>query len=142
MSAVRWTLGSIGVLMAGYGGWLLLTRQAGDQLVSAAQWLGGGVVLHDLLLAPVVVLLVAVAARLLPGPARAPGAVLLVVVGSVTLMALPVLGGFGRRADNPSLLDRDYVAGWLVLVAALCAAVAVGSLAHRWRRGDGADPGR
>ena len=45
MSAVRWALGSIGVLMAGYGGWLLLTRQAGDQLVSATQWLAGGVAL-------------------------------------------------------------------------------------------------
>ena len=142
MNAVRWALGSIGVLVAGYGGWLLGTRQAGDQLVSAAQWLVAGVIVHDLLLAPVVLVLVAVAARLLPHSARAPVAVLLVVVGSVTLMAVPVLGGFGRRPDNPSLLDRDYVAGWLVLVAVLGAAVAVGWSMQRWRRRDGADPGR
>ena len=142
MNAALWSLGSIGVLVAAYGGWLLLTRQAGAQLASAAQWLVGGVVLHDLLLAPVVLVLVAVAARLLPRSARAPAAVLLVVIGSVTLMAVPVMGGFGRRTDNPSLLDRDYVAGWLVLVAILCAAVAVGSSVQRWRRADGADPGR
>jgi len=142
MNAVRWSLGSIGVLVAGYGGWLLLTRQAGDQLVSAAQWLVGGVVLHDLMLAPALLVLAAVTARLVPRSARAPVAVLLVVVGSVTLMAIPVLGGFGRRVDNPSLLDREYVAGWLLLVTILVVVVAVGSLVQRWRRGDGADPGR
>ena len=36
----------------------------------------------------------------------------------VTLVAVPVLGRFGARADNPTLLDRDYVAGWLVLAGA------------------------
>ncbi len=142
MTVVRWSLGLVGVAVGIYGGWLLLSRQAGEDLVSAAQWLVGGVVLHDLVLAPVVLVVVAVAGRLAPRPVRAQGAVLLVVVGSVTLLALPVLGGFGRRSDNPSLLDRDYTTGWLVLVGVVVALIAVGSVVQRWRRGDGADPGR
>jgi hypothetical protein len=102
----------------------------------------GGVVLHDFVLAPVVLVVVAVVGRLAPKPVRAPAAVLLVVLGSVTLLAVPVLGGFGRRADNASLLDRDYWSGWFVLAGLLVVLVAVGSLVQRWRRGDGADPGR
>ena len=34
------------------------------------------------------------------------------------LWAIPVLGRFGARHDNPTLLDRNYVAGW-ALVAGL-----------------------
>ena len=39
----------------------------------------------------------------------------LVVLGTVTLMAVPVLGGWGANADNPTILDRNYAAGWLVV---------------------------
>ena len=53
-------------------------------------------------------------ARGCPRSVRAPAAVALVVLGSVTLLAVPVLGRFGARPDNPTLLDRDYSAGWLV----------------------------
>lgn len=142
MTAARWSLGLVGVAVGLYGAWLLLSRQSGDQLGSAAAWLVGGVVLHDFVLAPVVLVAVAVAGRLAPRPVRAPAAVLLVVIGSVTLLAVPVLGAFGRRADNASLLDRDYWTGWLVLVGVLVLLVAVGSLVQRSRRGDGTDPGR
>ncbi len=142
MTAARWFLGLVGVAGAAYGAWLLLSRQSGDQLVSAGSWLVGGVVLHDFVLAPLVLVAVAAAGRLTPRPVRAPAAVLLVVVGSVTLLAVPVLGAFGRRADNPSLLDRDYWSGWFALVGLLVLLVAVGFLVQRWRRGDGADPGR
>lgn len=142
MRAVRWSLGLVGVAAGCYGGWLLLTRQAGEDLASAGQWLVGGVVLHDLVLAPLVIVLVALAGRLTPRSLRAPAAVLLVVVGSVTLLAIPVLGGFGRREDNPSLLDRDYTTGWLLLVGVLVGLVGLGFLVQRWRRNDGADPGR
>ena len=142
MTAARWSLGLVGVVVGLYGAWLLLSRQSGDQIVSAGTWLVAGLVLHDLVLAPLVLVAVAVAGRLAPRPVRAPAAVLLVVVGSVTLLAVPVLGAFGRRSDNASLLDRDYWSGWLVLVGVLVLLVAVGSLVQRWRRGDGADPGR
>ena len=37
------------------------------------------------------------------------------VLGAVTLLAVPVLGRFGAQPDNPTLLDRAYGPGWLVL---------------------------
>ena len=36
-----------------------------------------------------------------------------VVLGSLTLLAIPVLGRFGERPDNATLLDRNYTVGWL-----------------------------
>jgi hypothetical protein len=83
------------------------------------------------LLAPVTIALVVIATRLLPPWLRGPAAVGLVVLGSLTLVAIPVLGRFGVRADNPTLLDRDYRAGWLIVAALVLVAVAAGAF---WRR--------
>jgi hypothetical protein len=60
---------------------------------------------------------------------RAPAAVALIVWGSITLLAVPVLGRFGALEDNPTLLDRPYLITWLVgcaltvLLVALAGAV-------------------
>lgn len=136
MTAIRGLLGALGVLVGLYGAWLLLSRTDTDQLLSAVVWLGGGVVLHDAVLAPVVVVVGVLAARVLPGVVRAPLAVVGVVVGSLTLLSLPVL--LGREPANPTLLDRDYTTGWLLVVAVVVVAVACGTLVReRRRRGPG-----
>ena len=79
-------------------------------------WLAAGVLLHDVVLSLAVVAVGAVVTRLLPVPVRLPAVVALVVVGSLTLVAVPVLGRFGAKADNPTLLDRPYLGSWLVLL--------------------------
>ena len=135
----RRLVGGLGVLVAAYGTFLLLTRQEPDRLVNAAAWLGAGVVLHDLVLAPLVVALLAVASRLLPAAARGPATVGMVVLGCVTLVAVPVLGRFGARPDNPTLLDRDYGTGWLVLAALVWVGVGVAT-AMRLRRATKGSP--
>jgi len=132
----RLVIGAVGVGVAAYGAWLLLSRQDAEQLRSAVVWLVAGVVLHDAVLAPVVVVLGLVGSRLLPPAARAPVAVGAVVLGSVTLLAVPVLGGFGARSDNPSLLDRDYTTGWLVLAAVVVVLVVVTTVLRARRRQD------
>jgi hypothetical protein len=129
----RLGLGAVGVVVGLFGVWLLLTRQDLDQLRSAATWLVGGVILHDAVLAVVTLVLAATAVRLLPGEARAPAVVGFVVLGSVTLLAVPVLGRFGARPDNATLLDRAYVTGWLVLAALTVLAVIVATLVRRRR---------
>jgi hypothetical protein len=125
---VRIAIAVVGVVLGAYGAWLLFSRQDLDQLVSAAVWLVVGVVLHDAVLAVVTLLLAAVVLRLLPGPARAPAVVAFVVLGSLTLLAVPVLGRFGARPDNATLLDRDYTTAWSVLAALTLVAVAVASV--------------
>jgi hypothetical protein len=70
----------------------------------------------------------------LPRAARAPAVVGFVVLGTLTLLAVPVLGRFGARADNPTLLDRSYWAGWLVLAALTLVAVLAATLVRSRRR--------
>jgi hypothetical protein len=132
---MRISLAALGVALSGYGVWLLSTRE--DHLVDVASWLVGGVALHDLVLAPVVVLIVAIGQRVLPSYARGPAVAGLVVLGSATAFAIPVLGRFGARPDNPTLLDRDYTAGWLVLAGLTATGVVAASLVVRSRQ-----PGR
>lgn len=110
-----------------YAIWLLV-HAALDDWWGLGSWLVGGVVVHDLLLAPVLIA-VGIASRKLPVPLRAPAAVALIVWGSITLLAVPVLGRFGALEDNPTLLDRPYLITWLVgcaltvLLVALAGAV-------------------
>ena len=123
----RLLLGALGVAVAAYGAWLLL-QEAPTQLadlVDTAVWLAGGVVLHDFVLVPLTLLLGLALIRLLPANLRAPVAGGLVVLGTVTLMAVPVLGGWGANADNPTILDRNYTAGWLVVAGVTILVVVV-----------------
>ncbi len=129
---IRWMLGVSALPVAGYGGWLLWSRQDLDQLTSAGTWLVAGVVAHDVLLAGIVILGGLAVARL-SGTWRAPAAVALIVVGSLSLVAIPALGGFGKIGDNPTHLDRPYLAAWLGVVGvAVLIVLVVGAL--RWRK--------
>ena len=126
--------------MVGLYGVFRLLELGWDNLVAAALWLAGGVVLHDAVLAPVTLAVCAVATVVLPARGRAPAAAALVVLGTVTLAAIPVLGRFGASADNPTLLDRDYTTGWLV-VAAVAGLWAVGATVARRRSSPPQPPG-
>jgi hypothetical protein len=92
------------------------------------------VVLHDFVLAPLVLALVALGARVAPVAARVPAASALVVLGAVTLLAVPVLGRFGARPDNPTLLDRNYTAGWFALAGVALLATVVAALVRSRRQ--------
>ncbi|WP_228942051.1 hypothetical protein [Nocardioides sp. Leaf374] len=143
---LRLALGAVGVALGLYGAWLLWSRAEPAQVLDALLWAVSGVVLHDAVLAPLVLVLVAVGVRVVPRPFRAPTTVGLVLLGSLTLLAVPVLGRFGERADNPTLLDRDYTAGWLAVAGlVLLGVVVAGLLRRRAQRAAGpvtADPSR
>jgi hypothetical protein len=102
-----------------------------DAWASVLTWLAAGVLLHDGLLAPIVIGLCVLAARWLPAPWRAPAVVGLVCWGSLTLVAIPVLSGNGVDPTNETLQDRPFVMSWLIgSVVVLTAVVAAGW----WRR--------
>ncbi len=130
---LRLTLGVVGAAAAAYGLWLLLAQPL-ERLVAILVWAVGGVVAHDGVIAPIVVLLGLVAAARAPGWLRVPLVRLLVVLGPLTLVAIPVLGRFGARPDNPTLLDRPYWAGYLVLVALALVLTAVDARRRRAAR--------
>jgi hypothetical protein len=112
----RVLLGAVGVAMGAFG--LLRFAQLDlPDVVDALVWLAGGVLLHDAVLAPLTIAATVLLRRVVPAAARARVTVALLVLVTVTVTAVPVLGRWGARADHQTVLDRDYVGGWLVLAA-------------------------
>jgi hypothetical protein len=134
----RATLVVLGTAMALYGAWLLLSRQDPAQWLEVALWLAAGVVAHDVVLSGLAIGAGLVGSRLLSEPWRAPATIALVVWGSLTIASIPVLSGLGVRADNPTLLDRPYVATWWVVSAIVVLLVALaGFVRSRRPRAEG-----
>ena len=133
MSA-RLLLGVVGVAAAAYGAWSLLGEGLADS-VTTAIWLAGGVVLHDFVLVPLTFAVCWLGARVLPAGRRAPVAAGLVVLGTLTLLTIPVLGGWGANTDNATILGRDYATGWLVVATLTSAGVLAGVVTSRRRAG-------
>ena len=129
MRTTRLLVGVLGAGVAGYGV-LRLLRLPSEQVLAVLVWVAGGIVAHDGLLAPLVVGL-GLAATALSRWLRPSLVVLLVVLGPLTLVAVPVLGRFGARPDNTTLLDRPYLAGWAVLVGVGVVLAALSALRAR-----------
>ncbi|QZY30426.1 hypothetical protein [Nocardioides coralli] len=136
----RVAVGAVGALAAAYGALLLLDDPL-PALVSLVVWLAGGVLLHDAVLAPAALGLGWLGSRFVPEVARGPAVVGGVVLGSVTLLAIPVLGRFGASPGNDTLLDRNYVAGWLLLAGLTALGVAAATLVRSMRRRRGVRAG-
>ncbi|MCZ4500700.1 MAG: hypothetical protein JWQ74_3255 [Marmoricola sp.] len=128
--AIRWSFGGLGVLVGLFGAKLLLDL-GGANLFAAAKWLIGGVVAHDAVAGPATILVAFLAVRLVRGKVPAPVIVGFVVLATVTVTAWPVLGRFGARPDNPTLLDRNYTVGWLVLAGVTVLLVVVALVRDR-----------
>ncbi len=123
MRTARAVLGAVGLAGIVWGAWLLRDDGA-DRLWSTALWLAGVVVLHDAVLAPVVVALGVVAVKILPRQ-RAVAAVAFLIWGTLTLAVANVLSGVGGKPDMDSLLNRPYVTAWLVLSGVMLGAAIV-----------------
>jgi xanthine/uracil permease len=142
VNALRALVGGLGIGAGIYGAIQLLDLGL-DNLRAAVVWLIGGVVLHDGVLAPLTIAVCFLVARAWRGRLPAPVVVGAVVLATVTLTAVPVLGRFGARPDNPTLLDRNYVLGWLGLATLTIVVVVATTLRGRMRGGtDGTGTGR
>jgi len=129
----RLAIGALGVAAAVWGA-VMLSDDGTARLVNVGLWLVGGVVLHDAVLAPTVVLLGVAAARWLPRHRRPLAALAFMVWATVTVAAANVLLDVGGKADNDSLMNRPYVLSWLVLTGVLVAVVLVAAVVTDRRR--------
>lgn len=133
MNRLRWVLGGAGVLAMGWAAWLTLTGGAATDPWSVGTWLVAALVLHDAVLAPVVLGLGWVAARALPGWLRAPVQAGALVGLTLTLASVPLLTGLGRASDNPSVDPLDYSRNLIGLLLAVVLVCAVWAAARRRR---------
>ena len=134
MTAWRVALAIPGLAALAYAATLPWNVPDDDAWRSVLTWLAGGVLLHDGVLAPIVIVLSVVGLRWLPAPWRAPAVVGLLCWGSLTLLAIPVLSGNGVDPTNETLQHRPYVTSWWIVSAAVVALVVA---AGWWRRHSG-----
>ncbi len=133
---VFWTCAVVGLAIVGFGlAGLLRNVPAGPQRTSWLAFVIGSLAAHDALIAPVVAVLALGLVRLLPARIRPPLQAGLVVSAILALVAIPLLGGWGRRPHDPTLLpDGDYWPNLLIALAAVWAVVLAALLAGGLRR--------
>ena len=133
MRTIRLTLAALGVAAMTYALWSALgspditpTRNGTFLLLI--------LVLDDALLLPAFLAVGALVHRLVPPRLRAIVQAALIVTASVTLVALPLVLGYGRTPDNPSALPLDYRRGLLLTLVAVWATAAVAAFVVIRRR--------
>lgn len=99
-----------------WAAWGILADHDATNPSGLARWALGGALLHDLVLAPVVLLVGAILARRLPASVRGPISGALALSGIVVLFAYPLVRGFGRHEQNSSTLPLDYTTNVVVVV--------------------------
>jgi len=105
-------------MVMGVRGLLQHSRQA--RLLPVARLALGLDLVHDLVLAPFVILVGVAVARLVPPRPRPAVQAGLIVSGIVTLYAYPVVRGFGRSPSaGSSRLPGNYGAGLLAVLATI-----------------------
>jgi hypothetical protein len=117
-----WTLLPVGWLLIAWG-LVGLLREAGSTVpTSWLRWFIGGLLAHDLLLAPAI-FAIGLAVRRLPLALQPPARAALIVSGALGLMSVPLLLGYGRATQpgNLSLLPGDYRANLALVLAAVWA---------------------
>jgi hypothetical protein len=118
VTAARRGLVTIGAVGMGYAVLGALT-DADIKPFGVLIFLAGVLVAHDAILLPMVIGVGAIAGRFLPGSARTPVRVASVISLAVCVVALPLVLGYGRSADNPSALPLAYGTGLVEVLAAV-----------------------
>ncbi len=129
----RLLIGALGVLMGAFGALRFLQLDFPD-IVNAVLWLGAGVAVHDAIIAPLTIGLTLLLTRAVPPGLRTRVTVALIVLATVTVTAIPVLGKFGARPDNPTILPRNYVLGWVALALLVVVVTLLAGPVNRMRR--------
>ncbi len=104
---------ALGVVIGAYGA-VLVWENPPVIIMRIVVWALVGVVLHDLVFAPVCVALGFAARRLIPGKWWPPIAVAAFCSIVLVFLAIPVYNKPGMRPDNMTVLDRNYPLGLLL----------------------------
>ena len=127
-----WISAAIGWSVIGWGVYGIFSNSLDTRPANLAKFVVGGALLHDLLVAPVVILAGVLVARAVPARARGPVQAALVVSGIVALFAWPLVRAYGLAANNPTSLPHNYGLNLLVVLGVVWA-VAGAAVALKFR---------
>jgi hypothetical protein len=134
---VRATLIAAGTVIMGYALVGALT-DPDVRLLGVAVFLAAVLVAHDGVLLPLTLGVGALVGRYVPADARTTVRAAAVCSLAVTVVAMPLVLGHGRSADNPSALPLPYGRGLLVVLGtiwtAAFAAIAIQRIRKRFER--------
>ncbi len=133
-AALFWGLTAVGAVVGGFGLYgMWVHRGAGILDVRwrpMLTWLLGALIAHDLIVAPLALVVGRGLRRVRPRVLRAPLQAGLAVTALVTLLAYPLLRGYGVRQGDPSRLPLDYATGY----GAVLAVIWTGCIVWAWLR--------
>jgi hypothetical protein len=118
MKAIRISLVAIGLGMIAFA---VVSALSSPDFRATKQitFLVAVLVLHDAVLLPLFIAVGFVVRRVVPAPYRAVVQGALIITAAVTVVALPFMLGYGRTADLPSALPRDYLGGYAIVLGAI-----------------------
>ena len=117
---LRWTLGAAGVAAIGYGALRILEQSRYTHPSKLLIWLIGALLVHDAIIAPIVIGLGALLTRVVPGRARGYLQGGLVVAGLVSVVAVVEINRRNKTASPAlALLRQNYLTNLVVLVLAI-----------------------
>ena len=120
-----WMSAALGWAVIGVGLRGIFEKHVDTRPGELARFVVGGALLHDLLVAPVVIVVGVVVARAVGGPARSLVQAALVVTAVVALFAYPLVRAYGLATNNPTSLPHNYAANLLVVLGLVWAVAAL-----------------
>ena len=119
-----WISAVAGWAVIGFGLRGIFQHSLDTRPANLARFVVGGALLHDLVVAPLVILAGVLLARAVPGRARSVVQAALVVSGIVALFSYPLVRAYGLAANNPTSLPHNYTANLLIVLGVVWAAAA------------------
>ena len=129
-----WVSAAFGWVVIGIGLRGIFQHSLDTRPANLAKFVVGGALLHDLLVAPLVLLVAVALARKVPDKARSTVTAALLITGVLALFSYPLVRAYGLAAHNPTSLPHNYTLN-LTIVLGLVWAVAAGVLVVRLRKG-------
>lgn len=90
-----------------------------------ARFVVGGALIHDLLVAPVVIGVGVAVARVVKGRARSVLQAALLATAALALFSYPLVRAYGKAAHNPTSVPRNYAANLAIVLGVVWAVAAL-----------------
>ena len=129
-----WAAAVVGWAIIAVGVSGLVGRLGTGGALDVGLWVVGGNVIHDVALVPLVGAVAIAVALVVHPPWRAPVLAGLATSAVVVLVSVPLVGRFGAKPRNPTVLPLDYPSAVATVLAVVWTGVAIWCATIAWRR--------